>query len=87
MLIYTCLSCLQKRNHYKLCRDSLLSQCVTWFNAPYTDSLLANLKGSNHSEDLGVDGRIIFEWALGKYYGKLWTRCIWLRIGTNGRTL
>jgi hypothetical protein len=27
---------------------------------------LENLKGKNYSEDLGVDGRIILEWILGK---------------------
>jgi hypothetical protein len=31
------------------------------------------LKGRDHSEDLGVDGRIILEWILGKYGGKVWT--------------
>jgi hypothetical protein len=32
---------------------------------------LENLKGRDHSEDLGVDGRIIFEWFLGKMCGEL----------------
>jgi len=32
-----------------------------------------NLKGRNHSEDLGVDWRIILEWILGKLGGKMWT--------------
>jgi len=32
---------------------------------------------------IGVDGRIILEWILGKYDGKVWTVFIWLRIGTN----
>jgi hypothetical protein len=27
---------------------------------------LENLNGRDHSEDLGVDGRIILEWILGK---------------------
>jgi hypothetical protein len=42
-----------------------------------------NLREREHSEDLGVDGRIILEWILRKYGGKLWTGCIWLRIGTS----
>jgi len=40
---------------------------------------LENLKGTNHIEDLGVDGQIILEWIL----GKVWTRFIWLRTGTS----
>jgi hypothetical protein len=43
-----------------------------------------NLKGRDQSEDLGVDGKIILEWILGKEVLKL---CIWLRIGTSGGLL
>jgi hypothetical protein len=50
----------------------------------YTIFLLENLKGRDHSEDLGVNGRIIFECILGKQGGKVWTEFIWLRIGTSG---
>jgi hypothetical protein len=32
----------------------------------------------------GVDGRTILEWILGKWGGKVWTECIWLRIGIGG---
>jgi hypothetical protein len=42
---------------------------------------------SNHSEDLDVDGKIILEWILGKYDGKMCTEFIWLRIGTSGGLL
>jgi hypothetical protein len=28
--------------------------------------LVGNLKGRDHSEDLGTDGKIILEWILGK---------------------
>jgi len=35
-------------------------------------------------EDLGVDGRIILEWILGRCGEKSWTWFIRLRIGTNG---
>jgi hypothetical protein len=43
-----------------------------------------NLKGGEDSEDQDEDGRIILEWILGKYGGKVWSGCILLRIGTTG---
>jgi hypothetical protein len=48
---------------------------------------LGSLKARDHTEDLGVDGKIILKRILGKQGGKLWTGCIWLRIGTSGRPL
>jgi hypothetical protein len=41
------------------------------------------MKGRDHSKDLGVDGKIIFEWMLGKEGGKVRTGFIWLRTGTS----
>jgi len=32
----------------------------------HSDAWSENLKGSCHSEDLGIDGSIILEWILGK---------------------
>jgi hypothetical protein len=46
-----------------------------------------NLKGRDHAQDLDIDGKIIFEWILGKYGAKMWTGFIWLRIGTSGGIL
>jgi hypothetical protein len=46
-----------------------------------------NLNGIDHSEDLGVDGRIILEMIVGKWGGKLWTGFIRFGIGTNGGLL
>jgi len=43
---------------------------------------LENLKGRDHSEDLGMNGRIL-EWILEKFGGNMWTGVIWLRIGTS----
>jgi hypothetical protein len=40
-------------------------------------------KGRDHLEDVGVDCKIILEWILGKYDGRLWTGFIWLRMGTS----
>jgi hypothetical protein len=45
--------------------------------------LVKNLKGRDHSEGVGIDGRIILKWILRKMCGKLWTGFIWLRIGTS----
>jgi hypothetical protein len=44
---------------------------------------LEDLKGRDHSEDLGVDGMIILEWMLEKRGGKLWIGFVWLRTGTS----
>jgi hypothetical protein len=49
--------------------------------------LLLNVKGRDHSEDLGVDGKIILERILGMYGGRVWTGCIRLRIRTSGGLL
>jgi hypothetical protein len=35
--------------------------------------LVANLKGRDHSKELGVDGRLISKWILGKYSENLGT--------------
>jgi len=48
---------------------------------------LEYLTGRDHSDDLGVDGTIVLEWFLGKWGGKLWTGCIWLRMGNSDRLL
>jgi hypothetical protein len=45
------------------------------------------LKGRDHSEDIGTDGKIILKWILGKRDGKMWTGCIWLRTGTSNGLL
>jgi hypothetical protein len=42
-----------------------------------------NVKGRDHSEDLGVDERIL-EWIVMEYVRKVWTGFIWLRIRTSG---
>jgi hypothetical protein len=32
---------------------------------------MKNLKEGDHSEDLGIDGKITLDWVLGKYGGKI----------------
>jgi len=44
---------------------------------------LENLKRRDHLEDLGVDGKVILEWILGKYGGKVWTGFVWFNAGTS----
>jgi hypothetical protein len=48
---------------------------------------LENLKERDHSEDGGVDGKIILKWILGKQSGKVWIEYIWLRIESSGGLL
>jgi hypothetical protein len=52
-----------------------------------TQYILLKSNGRDHLEDLDVDWRIILKWILGKQAGKLWTECIWLRIGISGGLL
>jgi hypothetical protein len=42
-----------------------------------------NLKGKDHLEELGVDRKVVLKWIL----GKVWTGCIYLRLGTSGGLL
>jgi hypothetical protein len=46
-----------------------------------------NLKEGDHSEDPGIDKRIILRWICRKWDGGVWTGLMWLRIGTGGGLL
>jgi hypothetical protein len=43
-----------------------------------------NLRERDHSEDPGVDGRIILRWIFWKLDVSVWTGLVWLRLGTVG---
>jgi hypothetical protein len=43
-----------------------------------------NLRGTDHLEDPGVDGKIIIRWIFRKWVEAAWTGLIWLRTGTGG---
>jgi hypothetical protein len=42
------------------------------------------LKSSDHSEDLGIDGRIILKCIIKKKGATVWTGFIWFRTGASG---
>jgi hypothetical protein len=48
---------------------------------------LENLKERDHLEELGIDVKVILEWILGKWGGKMWIGFIWLRIRKQWRAL
>jgi hypothetical protein len=48
---------------------------------------LESLKGRDHSEVLGVDGRIILKWTLDKYVWRMWIGFMWFKIGTDEKLL
>jgi len=45
---------------------------------------LENLQGRDDLEDLGIDGKIMLEWVLGKWGGEIWAGCIQFRLDTSG---
>jgi hypothetical protein len=48
-----------------------------------TQFWLKRLRGRDHTEDLGLDGRIALKWILQKQDWRVWTGFIWLKIGTD----
>jgi hypothetical protein len=52
-----------------------------------TKFLLESLKGRDHLEDTGVDGRRILKWISRKWGFKVWLGFIWFKTGTSGGLL
>jgi hypothetical protein len=50
----------------------------------YTGFWWGKLMERDHSEDPGVDGRVILRWIFRKWDVRVWTGSSWLRIGTVG---
>jgi hypothetical protein len=46
-----------------------------------------HLLGTNHAEDIGVDGKIILKLILWKYSWNMWSGFIRLRMGNGGGLL
>jgi hypothetical protein len=53
----------------------------------YTGFCCGNLRGRDHLEDQGVDGRIILRWIFRKWDVEVRTGSSWLWIGTGGMHL
>jgi hypothetical protein len=51
----------------------------------HTKFRLEILEGRDHSEDLGINGRIILKLILGKQVWRVWIGFIWPKVGTGGR--
>jgi hypothetical protein len=49
--------------------------------------LVGKPEGKDNLEDLRVDGKVILKWTLRKLGGKMWTGCIWIRMGASGGLL
>jgi len=49
--------------------------------------LVGSPKRRDHSKNLGIEGKIILKWMLGKEGGKMRTGYMWLRIETIGGLL
>jgi hypothetical protein len=67
-------------------KNEMSGACSTYGEA-YTGIWWGNLGERDHLYDPGIDGKIILRWIFRKWYVGVWTRSIWLRIGTGGRHL
>jgi hypothetical protein len=50
----------------------------------HTGVWYGDMMGRDHSEDLGLDGRIILKLIFKEWNGDAWTGFLWLRTATGG---
>ena len=58
--------------------------CSTYGEEVYVGFGWGNRRERDHSEDPGVEGRIILRWIFSKCVVGAWNGSSWLRIGTGG---
>ena len=58
--------------------------CRIYGEERFMQGFVGETRERDHSEDPGVDGRIILRWICRKWGVGTWTGSIWLRIRTGG---
>ena len=53
----------------------------------HTGFLWTAPREGDHSEELGVVGRMILKWIFKEWDGEAWTGLLWLRTATDGDVL
>ena len=53
----------------------------------YTGFWCGNMRGRDHSEEPGTDGRIILRWIFREWDVRAWSVSVGLKIGIGGRHL
>ena len=77
-------SFLEQLSDYEIFKKALVSFLLNFKNIFMCKHHIKLPFTSLHFEDPGLDERIILRWILGKWDVEVWTRMIWLRIGTGG---
>jgi hypothetical protein len=60
---------------------------LLFFFAPEYNIFNGTIWIGKYLDDTGVDGRIILRWIFRKWFVRVWTGSIWLRIRTSGGPL
>jgi hypothetical protein len=64
-----------------------LIKILLFFFAPEYNIFNGTILIGNHLDDPDVNGRIILRWIFRKWFVRVWTGSIWLRIRTSGGPL